>query len=87
MSVDAPVPTVTARDRFALIGLDKKPGVYDILFRMLRPHELAQAQGFGKGFKFSGTREQCVKQIGNAVPVNLAAALCKTLISDIEVVR
>jgi len=52
----------------------------DILFRMLQPHELAAAQGFPKDYQFSGTREQRVKQIGNAVPVNLATALCAALL-------
>jgi site-specific DNA-cytosine methylase len=39
------------------------------------------AQGFPPDYKFTGTREEQVKQIGNAVPVNLATALCRALIA------
>lgn len=49
----------------------------DVLFRMLRPRELARAQSFPPGYKFSGTVSDIVKQIGNAVPVKTAKALCK----------
>lgn len=75
--VDEPVPTVTAKDRFGLL----EPGYQlDIRFRMLQPHELAAAMGFPADYKFSGTREQRVKQIGNAVCVNLADALCSEIL-------
>lgn len=53
----------------------------DILFRMLRPRELARAQGFPDDYKFTGKTEDVVKQIGNAVPVNLAKALCKAALA------
>jgi DNA (cytosine-5)-methyltransferase 1 len=56
----------------------------DIRFRMLQPHELARAMSFPKEYKFHGSREQVVKQIGNAVPVNLAKALCKSLLIERE---
>lgn len=76
--VTNPVPTVTTRDRF---GLVEQLGV-DIRFRMLAPHELAAAMGFPRDYAFSGNREDRVKQIGNAVPVNLARALCRGLIES-----
>ncbi len=41
---------------------------------------LAAAQGFPKDYFFAGNREQKVKQIGNAVPVNTAKALCAALL-------
>ena len=47
---------------------------------MLQPHELAAAMGFPADYQFTGTREECVKQIGNAVPVNLAKALCRSVL-------
>jgi DNA (cytosine-5)-methyltransferase 1 len=47
---------------------------------MLQPHELARAQGFPDSYRFSGNREDIVKQIGNAVPVNLAKALIGELL-------
>lgn len=81
-SVEEPLDTVTAKDRFGLMI----PGVgvvgLDIRFRMLRPHELAAAMGFPKNYEFLGTREQQVKQIGNAVACNTAKALCKALLED-----
>lgn len=49
----------------------------DIRFRMLQWHELAGAQGFPKGYVFTGNKSTKVKQIGNAVPRYAAKALCK----------
>ena len=72
-----PLATVTARDRFGLLA--PGPLQIDILFRMLQPHELAAAMGY-EGYKFSGTREQKVKQIGNGVPERLARALCMEIL-------
>lgn len=72
-SISKPLDTVTTKDRFALIEGDLYK--LDIRFRMLHPHELAAAQGFPKTYKFTGNKSEIVKQIGNAVPVNLASAL------------
>lgn len=70
--VTEPLPTVTARDRFGLV----EPGpVCDVTFRMLQPGELAAAQGFPRDYDFSGTREDQVRQIGNAVCPPVAEAL------------
>jgi DNA (cytosine-5)-methyltransferase 1 len=69
--VTKPLPTVTCRDRFALI---RQQGG-DVLFRMLKPHELALAQGFRRGYQFHGTQSDQTKQIGNAVPRRLARAI------------
>jgi DNA (cytosine-5)-methyltransferase 1 len=85
-SVDEPLKTQTSRDRFGLVQpmvFEQKDRKFllDIRFRMLQPHELARAMSFPKNYKFSGNREQVVKQIGNAVPVELAAALCGALFS------
>ena len=70
-SVGVPLPTVTTHDRFGLV----EPSALDIRFRMLRPHELAAAMGFPRGYQFAGTRTDAVRQIGNAVEVHQAAAL------------
>jgi len=53
----------------------------DIRFRMLQPKELAAAMGFDSDYLFSGTREDVVRQIGNAVPVNTARALCEAVLA------
>lgn len=72
-SVREPVPTVTTRDRFGLVTVDGM--ALDIHFRMLHWRELARAMGFPEEYEFEGTREQKVKQIGNAVHVDVAEAL------------
>jgi len=74
-----PLDTVTTKDRFAII--EGVPHLLDIRFRMLQPHELAAAQGFPDNYKFSGNRTEVVKQIGNAVPCNLARELVKAVLA------
>lgn len=83
-SVDEPLDTVTTKDRFLLVEPKTGRAVaeLDILFRMLQPHELAAAMSFPKGYQFTGNRGDQVKQIGNAVPVNLARACAHALLSN-----
>lgn len=57
------------------IVVNGQPYELDILFRMLRWHELARAQSFPANYQFAGTDSERVKQIGNAVPPALAKAL------------
>lgn len=78
-SIERPVSTVTARDR---LGLVEPTTQLDIHFRMLQPHELAAAQGFPAGYDFRGNRTEIIRQIGNAVPVGTARALCATLLRE-----
>jgi DNA (cytosine-5)-methyltransferase 1 len=83
MPVNEPLDTVTAKDRFGLVEPHITEGqlaLLDIRFRMLQPHELAAAMSFPRNYVFTGNREQKVKQIGNAVPVNLAKALCASIL-------
>ncbi len=80
-STDEPLRTVTTRDRFGLVTPSQEAaGVglarLDIMFRMLSVRELARAQGFPDEFKFTDTKTDAVRQIGNAVPVSTAEALC-----------
>jgi len=77
VSVREPLDTVTTKDRFGLC----QPVQLDILFRMLTPRELASAMSFPINYKFAGNREKIVKQIGNAVPVRQAEALCTALMT------
>jgi DNA (cytosine-5)-methyltransferase 1 len=75
-SVNEPMNTVTGKDRYALVTTEKgETFALDIRLRMLRPHELAAAMSL-KNYKLMGRMEDQVKQIGNAVPVQLAKALC-----------
>lgn len=76
--VTEPLPTITCVDRFALI--QARGG--DVLFRMLQPHELAAAQGFPSHYKVTGNKREQVKQIGNAVPVNLGTAVILSALSE-----
>lgn len=75
-SIHQPLGTVTTKDRYGLV----QPVMLDILFRMLQPHELASAMGFD-GYKFTGTKTEIVKQIGNAVPFHTARALSEKLVA------
>lgn len=79
-SVDKPLPTQTTKDRFALVQPQAQGAMLDIRFRMLTPQELAKAMSFPEDYKFAGNREQVVKQIGNAVAVKTAEALCLKLL-------
>ena len=63
-----------------VIFVDGHPYLLDIRFRMLQNPELARAMGFEDeetSYEFVGNVAEVTKQIGNAVPVNLAAALVK----------
>jgi len=58
---------------------------FDILFRMLEPHELAAAMGFngdGETYEFAGTKTQQIKQIGNAVSVKKMKACVAAIMAD-----
>jgi DNA (cytosine-5)-methyltransferase 1 len=85
-----PKPTFVAEQRFwnFLLVLDPElpswtipanPGPWVGPFhwdhRRLRTPELAAIQGFPSSYAFSGTRRERVRQIGNAVPAPLAAAM------------
>lgn len=76
--VGEPLPTATTKDRFGLC----EPVRFDIRFRMLQPHELAAAMSFPADYKFAGNKSDVVRQIGNAVPVRTAKALCKAALAE-----
>jgi DNA (cytosine-5)-methyltransferase 1 len=85
-SLDVPLGTVTTKDRYGLcqpvVEIDGEQYLVDILFRMLKPKELALAQGFPADYEFTGNISQVVKQIGNAVPKNLAKAIVKAALTQ-----
>lgn len=80
--VTEPLDTITAKDRFGLVQPVIDGYALDIRFRMLQPHELAAATSFPKSYVFKGTREDVVKQIGNAWPGELAKALNTVVLVD-----
>jgi DNA (cytosine-5)-methyltransferase 1 len=77
--IDAPLPTITVRDRFGLVTV---AGIEDIRLRMLKPEELKLAQGFPSKYiidrYWDGTAvpkgEQTAK-IGNSVVPIMARKL------------
>lgn len=77
-----PAPTIAAGGHVDLV----EPGPeYDILFRMLEPHELAAAMGFtgeDQTYEFAGTKTEQIKQIGNAVSVAKMRACVAAIMAD-----
>lgn len=80
--IDDPTPTIAATGHINLV----EPGPeYDILFRMLEPHELAAAMGFTTDeftYEFAGTKTEQIKQIGNAVSVAKMKACVGAIMAD-----
>jgi len=79
--INNPLGTITTKDRFGLVQTSDGRRELDIRFRMLQPHELAAAMSFGAEYQFSGTKSDQIRQIGNAVPVRTAEALCGALLA------
>lgn len=80
---DAPLPCVVTHDRHGLVVV-KIAGepfvIVDILFRMLRPHELAAAMGFPADYVWPKSQRDAVKLIGNAVSPPMATALLRAML-------
>jgi DNA (cytosine-5)-methyltransferase 1 len=79
-----PLPTLTTANRGEQ-ALIEGTATYDILFRMLEPHELAAAMGFDSEeatYEFAGTKTEKIKQIGNAVSVSKMKACVGALMAD-----
>jgi DNA (cytosine-5)-methyltransferase 1 len=80
--IDQPAPTIAATGHVDLIQATPE---YDILFRMLEPHELAAAMGFDSEeatYEFAGTKTEKIKQIGNAVSVSKMKACVGAIMAD-----
>lgn len=81
-STNAPLDSVTTKPRFMLIQCGRRTEVQlDIRTRMLQPHELARAHSFPIDYQFTGNKEEQTKQIGNSVPVEMAAAHAEAILS------
>ena len=66
-----------------LVEVNGQPYLLDIRYRMLQNPELARAMGFSdeeSTYEFVGNVTEITKQIGNAVPVRVAAALVKAVL-------
>ena len=80
--IEEPSPTIAATGHVDLI---EATDGYDILFRMLEPHELAAAMGFNeadRAYEFAGTKTEKIKQIGNAVSVAKMKACVGAIMAD-----
>lgn len=84
--IENPAPTIAATGHVNLVeGVEGEQRQYDILFRMLEPHELAAAMGFTSdeyAYEFAGTKTEKVKQIGNAVSVAKMKACVSAICAD-----
>lgn len=80
-----PAPTIAATGHVDLVEAAPE---FDILFRMLEPHELAAAMGFSdeeQEYEFAGTKTEQIKQIGNAVSVAKMRACVRAIMADAAV--
>lgn len=75
VDIDSPTKTIhcgySFQPRLFIILKNKK----DIFIRPFNIKELAQIQGFPKNYKFVGTKDEIIKQIGNAVPPKFVMAI------------
>lgn len=80
--IAAPAPTIAASGHVDFVEAAPE---FDILFRMLEPHELAAAMGFSdedRAYEFAGTKTEQIKQIGNAVSVAKMRACVRAIMAD-----
>lgn len=80
--LEAPAPAICATGHINLVEATPQ---FDILFRMLEPHELAAAMGFNSeeaDYEFAGTKTEKIKQIGNAVSVAKMKACVLAIMAD-----
>lgn len=85
--INQPAPTIAATGHVDLVVAEAVSDGehYDILFRMLEPHELAAAMGFNgdeQDYEFAGTKTEKIKQIGNAVSVAKMKACVGAIMAD-----
>lgn len=74
--LDQPVGTLHCEDRFALCVPEVWPWGLDLRYRMLKPSELKQAQGFPADYELvADTKDEKKTLIGNAVPVKTGTSL------------
>lgn len=79
LSFSEPSPTLVTVPTMPATDL-----VHPTELRPLSIEEYARIQGFPDDWKFSGKTNEKYKQIGNAVPIQLAKAIGKTIINDMN---
>jgi DNA (cytosine-5)-methyltransferase 1 len=81
--IGEPAPGICATGHINLV--EPAPEEMDCLYRMLVPHELAAAMGFNRDefrYEFAGNKTEQIKQIGNAVSVEMMEAEVKAIMAD-----
>lgn len=81
-SFTEPLPPPTGRR----VWVDDCVVYVDIRFRMLTNRELSRAMSFDDEeyeYVFAGSQEEVTRQLGNAVPVRTARALCGAMLWDV----
>ncbi|MFB7722316.1 DNA cytosine methyltransferase [Nocardia sp. NPDC056100] len=81
--VDAPIGTLSARDRYALVESITDREIDDVRFRMLEPHEIGAAMAFTAGYTVLGSKRERVRQYGNAVTPPVAEILVSALVEAV----
>lgn len=91
---DEPLPTITTKDRLALVTVIYRGTPYlivDITLRMLKPKELYSAQGFDRDYVFTHGHDgrvfsvaDQVRMVGNSVSPYPGAALIRCCHADDE---
>lgn len=94
LDLDKPLPTVTTRDRMALVTVVIRGTPYvivDIGLRMLKPHELYRAQGFPPDYIIDRTADgrrisntHAVRMVGNSVSPPPLRALAEANLEPVE---
>lgn len=74
-SLDAPIGTITTKDRFAVINGD--------YMRMITVDEARAAMGFPESYKLPQRRADAIKMLGNAVPPGLAKYVIQHVVAAI----
>lgn len=91
-AANEPLHTVTAKDRLSVVTVTVEGVEYvitDIGMRMLKPRELARAQGFPDSYILTGTATNQVERIGNSVspPVEKAVVEAQGFTPAVKRVR
>lgn len=75
-------PSVTIRTEF--YKPEKGRYIHPDQDRVITHYEAALVQGFRKAYRWVGTRDDIARQIGNAVPIQLGAAIGRLLIDAFD---
>ena len=78
-------PSVTIRTEF--FKPEKGRYIHPDEDRVVTHYEAALIQGFRKNYRWVGTREDIARQIGNAVPIPLGAAIGRLLVDAFDEAR